>query len=70
MSNDNMKDVVGNSEYGLPVFLFLRNQARLRIEGGYFQHVFYHAASYILRRLHNKELYALYSSANIIRAIK
>ena len=29
-----MKSVVGNVEYGFPVFQFLRNQAGLRVDGG------------------------------------
>jgi hypothetical protein len=47
-----MKSVVGNLEYGFPVFQFLRNQAGLRVYGGLFKHAVYaqHMVIYVYYR--------------------
>ena len=36
-----MKNVVGDLEYGFPVFQFLRNQAGLTVYGGLLKHRVY-----------------------------
>ena len=44
-----MKIVLVNLEYSFPIFVFLVNQARLRV-GGNFQHLFWQPVSYLLHR--------------------
>jgi hypothetical protein len=42
-----MKVFAENLKYASLVVQFLLYQARLRVEGGYFQHLLYYAVSYI-----------------------